>query len=211
MSVMAAALPPQHRPPTPELAQRDLKTGVSREYVRAKSNGRCGPESTLPDTVAKAAGARRQLPIWCAGSSSIAFHASPMDVSERAMAQSPPLHTNQTGAVTSDPEATGPLVRRATTVQRWPASLATLHRVAHLSDPTRSGGLKGARRRTNRGRGKRGPEGASALEGREGHAGRARRLPTRLECEGGDPRRLLHNAEAGRARRTSRGGLLAWT
>ena len=51
-----------------------------------------------------------------------------------------------------DPEATGPSVRRATTVQRWLASLATLHRVANAPDPTKSEDVKAARRLISRGR-----------------------------------------------------------
>lgn len=52
-----------------------------------------------------------------------------------------------------DPEATGPLIRRATTVQRWLASVATLHRVANAPDPTKSEDVKAARRLISRGRG----------------------------------------------------------
>ena len=89
---------------------------------------------------------------WCTQNARIAFPASPADVSDFALAHSPPLYADQTGAVTMDPEATGPLVRRATTVQRWLASLATLHRVANAPDPTKSEDVKAARRLLSRGR-----------------------------------------------------------
>jgi len=91
--------------------------------------------------------------IWCVENARIEFPASPKDISEFALAHSPPLYTDQTGAVTMDPEATGPLIRRATTVQRWLASLATLHRVANAPDPTKSEDVKAARRLISRGRG----------------------------------------------------------
>ena len=90
---------------------------------------------------------------WCLENARIEFPASPKDISEFALTHSPPLYTDQTGAVTMDPEATGPLVRRATTVQRWLASLATLHRVANAPDPTKSEDVKAARRLISRGRG----------------------------------------------------------
>ena len=90
---------------------------------------------------------------WCLENARIEFPASPRDVSEFALAHSPPLYTDQTGAVTMDPEATGPSIRRATTVQRWLASLATLHRVANAPDPTKSEDVKAARRLLSRGRG----------------------------------------------------------
>jgi len=89
---------------------------------------------------------------WCAENARIAYPASAADVSDFALAHSPPLYTDQTGAVTMDPEAAGPLVRRATTVQRWLASLATLHRVANAPDPTKSEDVKAARRLISRGR-----------------------------------------------------------
>ncbi len=91
--------------------------------------------------------------LWCLENARIEFPASPRDISEFALAHSPPLYTDQTGAVTMDPEATGPLIRRATTVQRWLASLATLHRVANAPDPTKSEDVKAARRLISRGRG----------------------------------------------------------
>ncbi|MEI6719170.1 MAG: tyrosine-type recombinase/integrase [Betaproteobacteria bacterium] len=91
--------------------------------------------------------------LWCLENARIEFPASPKDISEFALAHSPPLYTDQTGAVTMDPDATGPLVRRATTVQRWLASLATLHRVANAPDPTKSEDVKAARRLISRGRG----------------------------------------------------------
>ena len=97
---------------------------------------------------------------WCAENARIPFPASPTDVSDFALAHSPPLYTDQTGAVTMDPESNGPLIRRATTVQRWLASLATLHRVANAPDPTKSEDVKAARRLLSRGRGnasQRGP------------------------------------------------------
>jgi integrase len=90
---------------------------------------------------------------WCVENARIPFPASPADVSDFALAHSPPLYTDQTGAVTMDPDAAGPSVRRATTVQRWLASLATLHRVANASDPTKSEDVKAARRLLSRGRG----------------------------------------------------------
>ena len=90
---------------------------------------------------------------WCLENARIEFPASPKDISEFALAHSPPLYTDQTGAVTMDPEATGLLIRRATTVQRWLASLATLHRVANAPDPTKSEDVKAARRLISRGRG----------------------------------------------------------
>ena len=90
---------------------------------------------------------------WCAENARIAFPASPKDISDFALAHSPPLYPNQTGAVTMDPEATGPLIRRATTVQRWLASLATLHRAANAPDPTKAEDVKAARRLISRGRG----------------------------------------------------------
>jgi len=91
--------------------------------------------------------------LWCLENARIEFPASPKDISDFALGHSPPLYTDQTGAVTMDPEATGPLIRRATTVQRWLASLATLHRVADSPDPTKSEDVKAARRLICRGRG----------------------------------------------------------
>jgi len=91
--------------------------------------------------------------VWCLQNDRIHFPASPADVSDFALAHSPPLYTDQTGAVTMDPEATGPQIRRATTVQRWLASLATLHRIANAPDPTTSEDVKAARRLLSRGRG----------------------------------------------------------
>ena len=90
--------------------------------------------------------------IWCLENARIEFPAAPADVSDFALAHSPPLYTDQTGAVTMDPDAAGPSVRRATTVQRWLASLATLHRVANAPDPTKSEDVKAARRLISRGR-----------------------------------------------------------
>ncbi len=91
--------------------------------------------------------------VWCLENAKIPFPASPADVSDFALAHSPPLYTDQTGSVTMDPDATGPQIRRATTVQRWLASLATLHRVANAPDPTKSEDVKAARRLLSRGRG----------------------------------------------------------
>ena len=49
-------------------------------------------------------------------------------------------------------DSTGPTIRRATTVQRWRASLSMLHRIADADDSTRSEDVKAARRALARGR-----------------------------------------------------------
>ncbi len=91
--------------------------------------------------------------VWCLDNDRNAFPASPADVSDFALAHSPPLYTDPAGAVTMDPEASGPSIRRAATVQRWLASLANLHRLANAPDPTKSEDVKAARRLISRGRG----------------------------------------------------------
>ena len=133
--------------PTPSAAsiwedQRDLFEQLRRRLA-----------SFAPNTQRALASDWKVWCTWCAENARIEFPASPKDIGEFALAHSPPLYTDHTGAVTMDPEATGPLIRRATTVQRWLASLATPHRVANAPDPTKSEDVKAARRLISRGRG----------------------------------------------------------
>jgi integrase len=65
---------------------------------------------------------------------------------------SPPLERDATGAVSMRTEEGGGTIRRASTVTRWLASLATLHRIADTPDPTRDEDVRAARRTVIRGR-----------------------------------------------------------
>ena len=80
------------------------------------------------------------------------FPAKPQDVVDFVHAHSPALDTDANGAIAMSTGNAGPMVRRATTVQRWLASLSMLHRIAEVSDPTRAEDVKAARRAITRGR-----------------------------------------------------------
>lgn len=89
---------------------------------------------------------------WCATNERVPFPALPADLVTYLYAHSPPLERDTAGAVSMNPDATGPTIRRATTVTRWLASIATLHRIADVADPTRSEDVKAARRAVTRNR-----------------------------------------------------------
>ena len=89
---------------------------------------------------------------WCTANERIPFPARPSDLVDYLLAHSPPLELDASGAVAMDRDATGPKIRCASTVQRWLASLSTLHRIAEHADPTREQDVKAARRTLARGR-----------------------------------------------------------
>ena len=68
------------------------------------------------------------------------------------MAHSPPLELDDRGTVSMNREASGPAIRRGTTIKRWIASLSTLHRIADAPDPTRHAEVAAAKRTILRGR-----------------------------------------------------------
>jgi integrase/recombinase XerD len=89
---------------------------------------------------------------WCAASGRTAFPAAAADIVEYIFEHSPALVRNSSGEVIVDLEGTAPTIRRASTVTRWVASLATLHRIADTTDPTRDEDVRAARRAVTRGR-----------------------------------------------------------
>lgn len=108
--------------------------------------------SYAPNTQRALAADWRAWRAWCAENDRIAFPARPSDLVDYLLAHSPPLELDESGAVAMDRDAAGPKIRRASTVQRWLASLSTLHRVAEHADPTREQDVKAARRTLARGR-----------------------------------------------------------
>jgi integrase len=89
---------------------------------------------------------------WCAANDRIPFPARPSDLVDYLLAHSPPLELDDSCAVSMDRDATGPKIRRASTIQRWLVSLSTLHRIAEHADPTREQDVQAARRTLSRGR-----------------------------------------------------------
>ena len=108
--------------------------------------------SYAPNTQRALAADWRAWRAWCAANDRIPFPARPSDLVDYLLAHSPPPELDASGAVAMDREATGPKIRRASTVQRWLASLSTLHRIAEHADPTREQDVKAARRSLSRGR-----------------------------------------------------------
>ena len=90
---------------------------------------------------------------WCAECGRRPFPAAPGDIIDFVLAHSPPLVTDTTGAVSMAIDSRAPNIRRATTVQRYLASLSVLHRVADQPDPTWHQDVKAVRRLIMRGRG----------------------------------------------------------
>jgi integrase len=89
---------------------------------------------------------------WCATSGASPFPAAPQALVDYVMAHSPPLELDDRGTVSMNPAATGPRIRRASTITRWLASLSTLHRIADAPDPTRHPDVAAAKRTILRGR-----------------------------------------------------------
>jgi len=108
--------------------------------------------SYAPNTQRALAADWRAWRAWCAANERVPFPARPSDLVDYLLAHSPPLELDESGAVAMDRNATGPKIRRASTVQRWLASLSTLHRIAERADPTREQDVKAARRAFSRGR-----------------------------------------------------------
>jgi len=108
--------------------------------------------SYAPNTQRALAADWRVWRAWCSANARAAFPIGPQDLVDFLLAHSPPFESDVTGAVTMDVDATGPNIRRATTVIRWVASLSTLHRIAEVSDPTVHPDVKAARRSIRRGR-----------------------------------------------------------
>lgn len=89
---------------------------------------------------------------WCAANGIAPFPATPQALVDYVMAHSPPLELDDRGTVSMSPKASGPAIRRATTIKRWIASLSTLHRIADSPDPTRHADVAAAKRTILRGR-----------------------------------------------------------
>jgi integrase len=89
---------------------------------------------------------------WCESHGRGSFPSDPQHLVEYALAHSPPLLRDASGALTMDTAAAGPHIKRASTVHRWLASLSTLHRIAEVADPTRHADVQAARRTFSRGR-----------------------------------------------------------
>ena len=90
--------------------------------------------------------------VWCATNGVSPFPAAPQALVDYVMAHSPPLELDDRGTVSMNPKATGPSIRRASTITRWLASLSTLHRIAEAPDPTRHADVAAAKRTNLRGR-----------------------------------------------------------
>ena len=108
--------------------------------------------SYAPNTQRALAADWKSWRAWCAVNVRTPFPAEPQDLVDFVYAHSPGLDTDATGAIAMSTDNAGPMVRRATTVQRWLASLSMLHRIAEVSDPTRAEDVKAARRAITRGR-----------------------------------------------------------
>ena len=89
---------------------------------------------------------------WCVDAGRRAFPAQPVDLVDYVLLHSPPLTVDAGGTVSPDPDADSPLLRRPSTIARWLASLATLHRIADVDDPTRHEDVRAAKRTVLRGR-----------------------------------------------------------
>ncbi len=108
--------------------------------------------SYAPNTQRALAADWRAWRKWCEANTRRPFPAGPTDLVDYLHAHSPPLETDSRGAVAIARETSSPTIRRAATVQRWLASLSTLHRIAEVDDPTRSEDVKATRRTVTRGR-----------------------------------------------------------
>ena len=108
--------------------------------------------SYAPNTQRALAADWRSWRAWCAMNERPPFPATPRDIVDFAHAHSPPLQGDASGAVSMSRDGCVPAIRRAATVQRWLASLSTLHRIAEAADPTRAEDVKAARRSITRGR-----------------------------------------------------------
>jgi integrase len=108
--------------------------------------------SYAPNTQRALAADWRRWRAWCSVRDIAPFPARPEAVVDYLLAHSPPLVPDTTGAVAMARDASDPAIRRASTVQRWLASLSTLHRIADVDDPTRSEDVRAARRTLSRGR-----------------------------------------------------------
>jgi len=108
--------------------------------------------SYAPNTQRALAADWRMWRAWCAANGRDSFPANPKDLVDYILVHSPPLERDATGAVSMKKEEGGGTIRRATTVTRWLASLATLHRIADAADPTRDADVRAARRTVIRGR-----------------------------------------------------------
>ena len=93
--------------------------------------------SYAPGTQRALASDWRAWRTWCAASGRRAFPARPPDLVAYVYVHSPPLSNDPGGTVSPDLGARTPQLRRASTVALWLASLATLHRIAEVDDPTR--------------------------------------------------------------------------
>ena len=98
---------------------------------------------------------------WCAAEGREPFPAAAGDVVDYVLAHSPPLVHGAAGELVMELEGVAPHAKRASTVTRWLASLATLHRIADVEDPTRDEDVRAVRRAVTRGR--RAPEQKAAL------------------------------------------------
>lgn len=108
--------------------------------------------SYAPNTQRALAADWRVWRAWCAANGRDSFPAKPKDLVDYILIHSPPLERDATGAVSMKKEEGGGTIRRASTVTRWLASLATLHRIADTPDPTRDEDVRAARRTVVRGR-----------------------------------------------------------
>jgi integrase len=87
---------------------------------------------------------------WGAANERVPFPARPADLVDHLLAHSRPVELDESRAVAMDRDATGQRTRRASTVQRWLASLSTAQGIAEHADPTRELGVEAARRARSR-------------------------------------------------------------
>ncbi len=132
--------------PVPGAATLWLDTPLLYERLRSRL------ASYAPNTQRALASDWSSWRAWCAPSGRQSFPASPADIVEYVMAHSPPLELDDRGTVSMNREASGPAIRRGTTIKRWIASLSTLHRIADAPDPTRHAEVAAAKRTILRGR-----------------------------------------------------------
>lgn len=146
MDISAHTPAPLDLTPVPAAATLWLDTPLLYERLRARLS------SYAPNTQRALAADWKRWRTWCANAARAPFPAAPPDIVEYLLAHSPPLEIDSTGAVAINRDATGAGIRRASTTQRWLASLATLHRIADAPDPTRHEDVKAAKRTVRRGR-----------------------------------------------------------
>ncbi len=108
--------------------------------------------SYAPNTQRALAADWRAWQTWCTTNGRRAFPATPRDLSDYILAHSPPFERDSRGALTMNLAAPNANIRRVSTVNRWLASLSTLHRLANHPDPTRDEDVKAVRRGVSRGR-----------------------------------------------------------